>query len=179
MERLYMTQPYYSVDNYFYVRTDSTYEAPAELSGRTIGVCASCSHEYYLKGELVIPGVEIVQLVEDPEIVPYEIETAGLQELADGGIEAFLCAGVTGQQAIDDGLALRALEPSAFVYYPSGFVDRSSGYDPVAFLERVDAIISAAHADGTLRDLSIEYFGTDLAAKAAAFDLHSIGQVVP
>ncbi len=179
MKRLYMTQPYYAVDNYFYVRTDSAYQTAPELSGKTIGTCASCSHEYYLKGELQIPGVKLVLEVDHPEIVTYETEPGGLQDVADGKIEAFLCAAVTGQQSIDDGLALRALEKPAFTYYPSGFVDRSSGLDAAAFVERVNEIVRGLHADGTLKAKSIEYFGVDYATAGGAFDLDSIGQVVP
>lgn len=179
MKRLYMTQPYYAMDNFFYVKSDSAYQAAPELSGKTIGACASCSHEYYLKGELVIPGVELVLEVDRPQIVTYETEPPGLQDVADGRLEAFLCAGVTGQQSIDDGLALRALKKPAFTYYPSGFVDKSSGLDASAFLDRVNEIVRGLQADGTLKAKSIEYIGADYATAAGRFDLESIGQTVP
>lgn len=179
MKRLYMTQPYYSVDNFFYVKTDSGVQAATELSGKSIGTCASCSHEYYLKGELEIPGVDLVLEVKDPQIVTYETEPGGLKDVAEGKLAAFLCAGVTGQQAIDDGLALRALDKPAFTYFPSGFVDKSSGLVATAFLDRVNEIVRGLHADGTLKAKSIEYFGVDYATAAAGFDLESIGQVVP
>ena len=62
----------------------------------------------------------------------YQAEPPGLQEVADGKIDAFLCAEPVGQQAIDDGLPIRALDEAAFRLYLTGFVDQSSGYDPVA-----------------------------------------------
>jgi polar amino acid transport system substrate-binding protein len=179
MTRLYMTQPYYAVDNYFYVRADSAYQSAPELSGKTIGSCASCSHEYYLKGTLEIPGVEIVNEVTDPQIVTYETEPSGLQDVSDGMIEAFLCAKVTGDQAIKDGAPLRALERPAFTYYPSGFVDKSSGLAPAAFLDRVNGIIRGLQGDGTLVAASVRYLGADYATGASTFDLGAIGQVVP
>ncbi len=41
--------------------------------------------------------------------------------------------------------------------YPSGFVDKTSGLSVKAFAERVDQIIAAAHADGTLKAMSIKW----------------------
>ena len=56
MQRLYMTQPYYAVPNYYFVAADSPARHAADLDGKRVGACASCSHEAYLKGELEIPG---------------------------------------------------------------------------------------------------------------------------
>lgn len=179
MTRLYMTQPYYSTQQRFFVRSDSTYQTPSDLDGKVIGACASCTHEYYLKGELQIPGVDVTLKVVGPKVVTYQAEPPGLEEVANGKIDAFLAAEPVGQQAIDDGLALRALDEAAFPIFSSGFVDRTSGLDATAFLGRVDEIIRGLIADGTLKAKSIEYFGVDYATAAAGFDLDSIGQVVP
>jgi polar amino acid transport system substrate-binding protein len=179
MQRLWMTQPYYGVDNFFYVLQDSPIRTAAELSGKQIGACASCSHEYYLKGTLEIPGVKIVNEVKDPVIVSYETEPPGLKDVADGKIDAFLVAEPTGEQAIKDGLPLRKIEKAAFTYYPSGFVDKSSGLDPKAFVERVNEIIRALEADGTLKAASEKYIGKDYATAGGAFDLDAIGQHIP
>jgi ABC-type amino acid transport substrate-binding protein len=178
MERLWMTQPYYAVPNYYFVHEDSKFQTPSDLDGLKIGACASCSHELYLRGELVIPGIEIVQTVEAPQIVTFETEGPGLEAVANGEIDAFLAAGPVGQALIDEGLPLRALDEIAFTYYPSGFVDKSSGLDSRTFVERVNEIIRAAQADGALPALSEEWFGTDYITAAAAFDLDATGQVV-
>ena len=179
MTRLWMTQPYYATPNRFFVRADLPIQAAAELSGKKVGSCASCTHEAYLKRELVIPGVELTFAVDDPEIVVFETERPGLQAVADGEIDAFLCAEPVGDAMIEEGVALRALDPPAFTFFPSGFVDKSSAYDQATFVERVTEIINARHADGTLKALSDEWFGLDYASEAAAFDLNSIGQELP
>lgn len=179
MKRLYMTQPYYATPNMFFVRADSPFKTADELSGKKVGACASCSHEYYLKHELDIPGVTLEYDIKDPKIVAYETEGPGLQDLADGKIDAFLAAAPVGQAQIDAGLALRALDKPAFTFFPSGFVDRSSGLDVVAFTDRVNEIIRTRQADGTLKALSQQFFGHDYVAKAAAFDLSTIGQTIP
>jgi ABC-type amino acid transport substrate-binding protein len=173
-----MTQPYYATPNYFWVREDSPIQTPAS-SGKEVGSCASCSYEAFLTRELVIPGVELEFEVEDPEIVTFDLEPPGLQAVADGEIDAFLASEPIGQQAVDDGLPLRKLEKPAFTFYPSGFVDRSSGLDPVGFLDKVNEIIRARQADGTMRDLSVRFLGKDYATGGAEFDLDSIGQQVP
>lgn len=178
MERLWMTQPYYAVPNYYFVAEASHYQEPSDLDGKAIGACASCSHEFYLRGELVIPGIEILQTVRDPEIVTFDTEPPGLAKVAAGKLDAFLAADPVGQASIDDGLALRKLDELAFTYYPSGFVDKSSGLSATTFVDRVNEIIQEAHADGTLVALSEEFFGTDYASAAAAYDIDALGQAV-
>jgi ABC-type amino acid transport substrate-binding protein len=40
----------------------------------------------------------------------------------------------------------------------------------------VNEIVDGLHADGTLKRLSVKYFGKDYASKAGAFDFSSIEQ---
>jgi len=178
MERLWMTQPYFAVPNSYYVAKDSPYEQPSDLDGKEIGACAGCSHELYLRGELVIPGVEIVPTVDDPQIAVYNQETEGLKAVVKGKIDAFLCGNNVGDEQIRAGLPLRKIEGTAFTYYPSGFVDKSSGLSATSFVDSVNEIIQEAHADGTLLALSEDFFGTDYASAAAEYDIDAIGQEV-
>lgn len=176
MERLYMTKPYYATENRYFVRNDSAAQRPEDLSGKRIGACVSCSQEAYLEGELVIPGVDLVQDVEDPEVVVFEVEGPGLAAVAKGSIDAFLAADQVGRAAIEDGQPLRPLEAVAFAEYASGFVDRSSGLDAAAFVERVNEIVAGLFEDGTLQELSRQWFATDYASPAAEFDVESLDQ---
>ena len=178
MQRLYMTQPYYAVPNYYFVAVDSPARHAADLDGKRIGACASCSHEAYLKGELEIPGIDISVNVDDPRLVTYETEGPGLAATAKGKIDAFLAAEPVGRAQIEQGVDLRRLPDVAFTYYPSGFVDKSSGLDSRAFVEKVNDIVQAAQSDGTLQKLSRKFFGRDYIAPAAAYDIDAIGQEV-
>jgi ABC-type amino acid transport substrate-binding protein len=63
--------------------------------------------------------------------------------------------------------------------FPSGFVDKGSGLSVAAFAAKVDEIIRAAHADGTLKAMSIQWFGTDYTTPAGAFDLSKLNQQIP
>jgi ABC-type amino acid transport substrate-binding protein len=178
MEVLWMTQPYYYIPQVFLVTADSPAQVPADLDGKTIGTCTSCTVEAYLQRTLVIPGVELIQKVKDPVIAGYETEFPGIDELAAGKIDAFLVAEPVAKQAIAEGRALRILDEPAFSMYPSGFVDKSSGLSVKAFFDRVNEIIRAAHADGRMKALSMEWFETDYTTPAGAFDLSPLEQEV-
>jgi polar amino acid transport system substrate-binding protein len=178
MEHLWMTQPYYFIPQRFLVGADSSYQAPADLDGKKIGTCTSCTVESYLKGTLVIPGVDIVQKVKDPVLAGYETEEPGIDALAAGDIDAFLTAEPVALEAVKEGKALRLLDEPAFSMYPTGFVDKSSGLDVGPFVARVDEIIAAAHADGTLRAMSQQWFEADYTTPAGTFDLTKLDQDV-
>lgn len=177
--RLYFTQPYYAAPQLFFVAAGSKFEKPADLDGQTIGVCAGCTHELYLKRTLTIPGVKIVYKVKNVKIAIFDVENPGLKAVADGKLAAFLCAAPEGDGSIHKGLKLRALKDPAFFMYPTGFVDRYSAYDVKAFVAKVNSIVQGLHADGSLKRLSIkDFFGVDYATKAGQFNLAVIHQVV-
>src|SRR5829696_247944 len=179
MEVLWMTQPYYYIPQRFLVRDDSPYRVPADLDGKRIGTCTSCTVEAYLQGTLDIPGVDLVQKIKNPVLAGYETEFPGIEDLAAGKVDAFLAAEPVGLEAIAQGLALRLLEEPAFSMYPSGFVDKASGFSSSAFVRRVNEIIAAAHADGTLKAMSMQSFKVDYATAAGQFDLAVLKQNVP
>jgi polar amino acid transport system substrate-binding protein len=176
MEALYMTQPYYSTPTNFFVPRSSPAKTPADLSGKRIGACTGCTMEKYLRGTLELPGPKNKQLVTDPEIVTFDTEPPGLKATAKGKVDAFLCSEPVGDEAIAEGAALRKLDTPAYYSNKTGYVDKNSGLDVGPFVERINEIISARHADGTLTRLSIEYFDKDYATQAAKFDLAAIEQ---
>jgi polar amino acid transport system substrate-binding protein len=178
MTRLWMTAPYRAEAQRFYVHEDAPYSRPSDLDGKRIGVCASCSIEAYLKGDLELPGVPLTEKVKRPKLVVYDIDPPGLKDLGRGRIDAYACNENAGKQAIEDGLPIRALHERAFEEYLAGFVDKSSGLDVGPFIDRVNQILRKLHAEGELRRLSVKYFGRDYAAQAASFDIGSIGQRV-
>ena len=153
MQFLWMTQPYYYVPQRFIVREDSPARQPSDLDGKKLGTCTSCTVEAYLQGTLSIPAVELVQKVKDPVLAGYETEFPGIEDLVAGKIDAFLTAEPVALEAIAQGMPLRLLDEPAFSMYPSGLVDKRSGLSAAAFVARVNEIIAAAHADGTLKEL--------------------------
>jgi polar amino acid transport system substrate-binding protein len=178
MEGLYMTQPYYSTPANFFVPRSSKARTPSDLAGKRIGACTGCTMEKYLRGTLRLPGAELEALVEEPRIVTFDTEVPGLAATAKGKLAAFLCSEPVGAEAIASDAPLRMLSPPAYHTYKTGYVDKSSGLDVGPFVARVNEIIAARHADGTLKRLSVKYFGKDYASLAAEFDLSTIGQTV-
>ena len=113
------------------------------------------------------------------KIAIFDVENPGLKAVAEGKLDAFLCAAPEGDGAIHNGLKLRALKEPAFFMYPTGFVDRYSAYDVKSFVAKVNSIVQGLHADGSLKRLSIkDFFGVDYATKAGQFNLAVIHQVV-
>lgn len=127
MDDLYFTQPYYATPERFFVRDDGPFESLDDLHGARIGVCTGCFADLYLQHTLTIPGVDVEYLVDDAEIVGYDVEFDGLDDVGAGKLDAFLCQETAGNQAIAEGITLRALEPAAYQAYIGGAIDRSSG----------------------------------------------------
>jgi polar amino acid transport system substrate-binding protein len=179
MNVLYMTQPAYSTPTTFFVPKNSPAKTVADIAGKKIGACAGCTMEKYLRGTLNLPGSRIQKgLVGKPKIVTFDTEVPGLAATAKGKLDAFLCSSPVGDGAIKDGVALRRLPTPAYYSYKTGYVDKKSGLDVGPFIAKVNSIMRARHADGTMKRLSIKYFGQDFATQAAKFDLAKIGQRV-
>jgi ABC-type amino acid transport substrate-binding protein len=179
MKRLYVTQPYYSTTASFFVAAESTVTKPEELSGKKIGACAGCTHELYLRRTLELPGEVMHFVVDDPEIVTFNTEVPGLEAVTKGEIDAFLCSEPVGLGAIKDGAALKELTVPAYYTQKTGYIDRDLGLAPAAFVDAINKAVRELHANGKLKALSIQFFGTDYATPAGAFDLAAVGQTVP
>lgn len=179
MTRLHATQPYYATPASFFVKTTAVFKAPADLSGRKIGVCSGCTHHQYLQQTLELPGQKIAFVVDKPEIVTFSTEVPGLEATAVGDLDAFLCSEPVGLAAIAKGADLRELEAAAYFTYKTGYVDRDLTLAAGPFLSALNTAISDLHAAGKLKALSISFFKKDYATPAAGFDLAGLGQKAP
>jgi len=178
---LYFTQPYYTTPAVFFVHRDNdTYRRPSDLTGKTIGVCQSCSYEAYLDGSLRVPGQPLEFVVEDAIITGYGTDAMALHDLTLGDgttLDAVLTAQSTGQAWISVGQPLKQVGGPVFVEYLAAAVDKNAAGDPIPLVDRVSQIIEAMHQDGTLRTLSQKYYGQDLTGAAARFDLETLKQI--
>ncbi len=179
MPRLWMTTPYRAEPQRYFVRTSSPYHTASQLDGKTIGVCNSCTVEFYLQGHLSIPGVSTPLDVKDAKVVTYSWEPPGLLDASKGKIDAYLSAAGEGEQAILQGEHLRALPGAAFTMYDTGFLDKSSPLSQKALAARVDQIITHLLDDGQLRALSLKYFHADYATPALKYNLAWLHQNIP
>ncbi|CAN5836236.1 N/A [soil metagenome] len=180
MKALYFSQPYYTTPAAFFVYKDNqSFTKVEDLSGKKVGVCSGCTYESYLNNSLEIPGETITVLVKNTDVHGYDTDTSALQDLALGDgtrLDAVLTALPTGQGFIKSGKPLKQLGDPVYFEYLSAAFDRSSSLDSAAFRSKVTEIIQAMHSDGTLKKLSEQYYGTDLATTAAAFDFATLKQ---
>ena len=180
MTKLYFTQPYYTTPAAFYVYTDNTtYTDPAELAGKKIGACTGCTYDAYLAGTLQIPGETFDYVVANPDFVGYETDLNALQDLALGDgvrLDAVLTAQPTGAGVIADGFPLKQLGEPVYFEYLAGAIDIASTPDPIPFVEKITEVLLELHEDGTLLQLSQQYYGLDLTTAAGLFDWEMLDQ---
>ena len=179
MQRLWMTTPYRSEPQRYFVQKGSPYKSAADLTGKKIGVCDSCTVEFYLRGALKIPNLSLKVDVKRPKVVVYAEEVPGLRDLDRGKIDAYLTAEAVGMEGIHQGEKLRPLPRAAFTMYLTGFLDKSSALSQAAFAAKVDQIVSSAQRSGALKKLSLKYFGKDYATHAADYDVAKLHQKIP
>jgi polar amino acid transport system substrate-binding protein len=171
----YFSKPYYTTPAALFVNADNTtYTKPSDLSGKKIGVCSGCTYESYLNGTLVIPGVPDIDFqIKDADIKGYDTDSTAIEDLALGDglrLDGVITAQPTGLEAIKNGRPIKQLgDPLYFEYLAPAF-DRASSLDPTSLIAKVSEITAGLHADGTLKDLSMKYYGTDLTTAAAEFD---------
>jgi polar amino acid transport system substrate-binding protein len=64
--------------------------------------------------------------------------------------------------AIDSGSEIQLLGEPVFFEPLAAAADKDAALDSLPFIDRVSEIVDEMHADGTLTDLSMEWYGEDL-----------------
>ncbi|MDX9832759.1 MAG: transporter substrate-binding domain-containing protein, partial [Anaerolineae bacterium] len=165
-EVLWFTDPYYYTPASFAVHRDNTdIQEPEDLAGKTLGLGTATTYEAYLEGTLAIMGGQIMY---DPpagiEIQPYSTDAESIEDLQLGDgvrLDAVMSAQPTIQNAIDQGLPLKYVGTPAF-YEPLAFALDKSRAPADQMLARLNEVIAEMHADGTLADLSTQFYGIDI-----------------
>jgi polar amino acid transport system substrate-binding protein len=155
------------------VHADNTsiQDLETDLDGKRIGVCGSCTYDFWLQGALEIPGYEFDYFVDDPQIQTYDTDTTAIQDLSLGDgvrLDAAISATPTLQGAIDKGRPIKLVGDPVFSEPLAVAFDKSAPLDITSLVEEVGTIIEEMHADGTLTDLSMKWYGEDLTQEATA-----------
>lgn len=181
MKVMYFTQPYYAGPVSLFVNKNNTaYAKPGDLSGKKVGVCAGCILEHYLEGTLVLPGHKIDFAITNATIVAYDNEATALSDLAYGDgvkLDGVLTNQPLGEDAINDGMAVRLLGSPVFYDYDAAAVDKKSGRDPASFVNNVTGSIREMNRDGILLRYSQHYYGRDLVSDTTRFNSSALEQV--
>ena len=155
---------YYYTPAAFAVHADSPINTLAELNGKVIGTCGGCTYDAYLNKELVIDAQNVPSFeyqVTAGEIKTYETDTNAYDDLRLGDgvrLDAVFSALPTIQEAIKNGYPLRVVGTPAF-YEPLAVATDKGDAE---FNAKIAEIIAAMHADGTLTELSMKWYGVDL-----------------
>jgi polar amino acid transport system substrate-binding protein len=168
-EVLHFSPAYYYTPASVAVHADNTSitDIATDLDGATIGVCGSCSYDFYLQKNLhiQIPGYEFDYQIDDADIRTYDTDTTAIRDLSLGDgvrLDAAISATPTLQGAIDAGEPIKLVGEPLFYEPLAVAFDKGASLDPTSLVERVSAIIDEMHADGTLTDLSMKWYGEDL-----------------
>ena len=157
------TEPYYFTPAGVAVNADSDIQSIDQLAGKRIGVCGACTYEYYLNRTLSIPGFAFEFLVpEDVEIVTYDTDTTALQDLKLGRVDAMVSAVPLLEEAIKKGKEIRLVGDPVFLEPLAVAADKSSSLPVDSLVAELNRIIQEMHADGTLSELSMKWYGVDI-----------------
>jgi len=165
-EVLYFTDPYYYTPAVFAVHKDNTsIQSVDDLAGKSVGLGTATTYESWLNGTLSIMGGDIIyDPPADVVVKPYTTDSEAVQDLALGDgvrLDAVMTAQPTVQEAIDSGVPLKYVGTPAF-YEPLVFaLDKSRGMSD-KMIAKLNEIIAAMHSDGTLTELSLEWYGVDI-----------------
>ncbi|CAN5695923.1 transporter substrate-binding domain-containing protein [soil metagenome] len=167
-EVLDFSPAYYFTPASVAVPTDSEITSVDQLNGASIGVCAGCTYDFFLQGTLNIPGYTFDSPIAEPDIKGFDTDSTAIQALESGQVEAVMSATPTLESAIEKGREMEILGEPLFFEPLSVAIDKSSELDQTSLVTAVSKIIEDLHADGTLSDLSMEWFGTDLTVSTEA-----------
>ena len=161
------TPAYYYTPASVAVHQDNTtiQNLETDLDGKRIGVCGACSYDSWLQGDLNIPGYTFDYIVDDPQIQTYDTDTSAIRDLDLGDgvrLDAVISAQPTLQGAIDKGQPIKIVGDPVFYEPLAVAFDKSAPLDDTSLLEAVSQIIQDMHDDGTLTDLSMKWYGSDL-----------------
>jgi polar amino acid transport system substrate-binding protein len=140
-------------------------DVTTDLDGKTIGVCGGCTYDLFLQKTLEIPGYTFNFVIDDPNIVTYDTDSTAIQDLSlgDGArLDAVISALPTLQKAIEKGRPIKVVGDPLFYEPLAVAFDKSAALDPASLVAAVSDIIDQMHADGTLTELSMKWYGADL-----------------
>jgi polar amino acid transport system substrate-binding protein len=162
---LWFTEPYYYTPASFAVERQSAARTIGDLAGKRLGVAASTTYEDYLNGKMATARMKPPR---SPVVVTYDTDALALKDLGLGNgtrLDGVLTALPTIRSSIAAGLPLRVIEPPVFEDSSAIALDRNSPAYSAPLLWAIDGIIHDMHRDGTLRRLSLKYYGIDLSVR--------------
>jgi len=173
MNALHFTMPYYSTPAQFAVHKDNTtIKSLKDLAGKHIGVGTETTYDRYINKDLELVGVKIeYQDWSAGKITTYPTDANAIEDLALGDgvrIDALITAKPTIFEAIKAGCGggcpLKMLGDPAYYEILSFALDKSRP-NSESLLKKLNEILTSMYKDGTLKDLSMQFYGQNLIPK--------------
>jgi polar amino acid transport system substrate-binding protein len=159
--------PYYYTPAIVAVAADSNFTSLDQLNGQALCAATSTTYESWLNkdmGALGLPESSIYAQAPDVTIVTLETDQECAQAIAAGRTE--FVGYVTSETVVDAniaaGMPVKKLGSPVYSEDLAAAFDKSSSLDTASLRAKVDETITAMHADGTLSELSLQWFGVDL-----------------
>jgi polar amino acid transport system substrate-binding protein len=166
-EVLDFSPPYYYTPAQMAASAASGISTLDGLAGKTICVGEATTYLDWLSGTLDF-GTESPQTAPPAGATATTLSTDRLcAEAWQAGrteFQGWLSSSTTVDAAISEGLPLVKVGDPVFSEPLAAAVDKS-GPDPTDFMAKVDEVVTAMHADGTLTQLSEKWFGMDMTKK--------------
>jgi polar amino acid transport system substrate-binding protein len=158
------SEPYYYTPAVVVVHEDNTtvQDLTTDLDGKNIGVCSGCTYDQFLTKTLNIKGFTFDFVIDDATVRGYDTDTTALQDLALGDgtrLDAAITSSTTAQGYIDEGNPVKIVGDPVFYEPLSVAMDKSSKLDGATLVDAVGEIVAEMHSDGTLSELSKEWYG--------------------
>ena len=173
MNALHFTMPYYSTPAQFAVhKNNTTIKSLKDLAGKHIGVATETTYDRYLNKDLELVGVKIeYQDWSTGKITTYPTDANTIEDLALGDgvrIDALITAKPTIFEAIKAGCGggcpLKMLGDPVFYEHLSFALDKSRP-NSESLLKKLNETLTSMYKDGTLVDLSMQFYGQNLIPK--------------
>ena len=138
-----------------------------DLAGKTVCAGESTTYVFWIEGTLSLPegSGEVAEVPEGmtATTLPTDIDCAeAWRSGRTDDFQGWLTALPTAQGAIDEGYPVRLVGDPVFFEPLAVAFDKASEEDTASLLAAVDQIVGDMHADGTLTELSNEWYeGTD------------------
>ncbi|MGH2592508.1 MAG: transporter substrate-binding domain-containing protein [Anaerolineae bacterium] len=164
-EVLWFSPSYYFTPAQLAARQGSGVTSVEDLAGKPVCVGVATTYGDYLKGSLEIPDTDIkVPVPSGVQVVELETDAQCAQAIQAGrtDFDAFMTSATVVDQAIAQGIPVEKVGSPAFVENLAVAIDKQSPKDPKSLLDEISNIVTAMHADGTLKASSIKWFGADL-----------------
>ncbi|MBS3652321.1 transporter substrate-binding domain-containing protein [Pseudaminobacter sp. 19-2017] len=154
---------YYSLGVLTVHQQNRTIRALSDANGKRIGVVKAANSELYLRREFsgIIDVSPVAYQIENPVIATYDQEDKAFEALADrelDGVMSYLPAAVA---------QIKRGKPFRVIGQPAYRVPQAVAIMPgdPEFADLLTTIVDGMHADGTLRNLSVEWFEFDLTGR--------------